>query len=80
MWSIAHRQRIRANVWIGAGALVVALATGMSRAGDYRFVYLGQLLGIALMFAGFQLAGAKPRPARQPVYPSPTASPVSAER
>jgi hypothetical protein len=42
---------------------VVALATGMSRAGDYSLVYLGQLVGIALMFSGFTFAGRKPQPA-----------------
>ena len=56
--AIVRRQRVRTNVWIGAGALVVALATGMSRAGSYSFVYAGELLGIAMMFFGFRLAGA----------------------
>jgi hypothetical protein len=52
------------------------MATGLSRAGDYSFVYLGELLGIALVFAGFQLAGAKPRPAphREPA-PTPVLAP-----
>ena len=53
--SIVRRRNIRANVWIGSGALVVALATGLSRGGDYSYVYVGQLAGIALMFAGFTL-------------------------
>jgi len=60
LYSIARRRRVRTNVWIGAGAVVVALATGLSRAGDYSFVYAGELLGIALMFAGFRLVGAPP--------------------
>jgi hypothetical protein len=77
LWSIAHRQRIRANVWIGGGALVVALATGLSRTGTYSFVYLGELVGISLMFAGFTL---KPAPARRARYATPTAAPLSAER
>jgi hypothetical protein len=76
LWSIARRQRIRANVWIGGGALVVALATGMSRTGTYSFVYLGELVGIALMFAGFQLAGAKPRSVpRRESAPQPVLAP-----
>jgi hypothetical protein len=66
LYSIARRQRVRTNVWIGSGALVVALATGMSRLGDYSFVYAGELLGIALMFAGFRLVGARPAPKRRP--------------
>ncbi len=64
--SILRRRNVRANVWITGGALVVALATGLSRGGDYSFVYLGQLVGIALMFAGFTLGGAPPRRASVP--------------
>jgi cbb3-type cytochrome oxidase subunit 1 len=69
LYSILRRQRVRANVWIGGGALIVALATGLSRAGSYEFVYAGELLGIALMFSGFAFVGKKPapRPERRPV-------------
>jgi hypothetical protein len=73
LWSIARRQRVRVNLWIGGGAAVVALATGLSRAGDTSFVYLGELVGIALMFAGFTLAG-RPSgwlPARRADRPEP---------
>jgi hypothetical protein len=67
--SIVRRQRVRANLWIASGAIIVALATGLSRAGDYSFVYAGELLGIAVMFAGFKLTGAPrkaPADAAQP--------------
>jgi hypothetical protein len=64
LYSIARRQRVGANLWIAGGAIVVAAATGLSRAGDYSLVYLGELIGIALMFTGFTLAGARPRPRR----------------
>ncbi|MDP9286142.1 MAG: hypothetical protein M3P41_14495 [Actinomycetota bacterium] len=66
LYSIARRQRVRTNLWIGSGAVVVALATGLSRLGDYSFVYAGELLGIALMFAGFRLVDATPAAARRP--------------
>jgi hypothetical protein len=68
LYSIARRRRISVNVWIGSGALVVALATGLSRTGDYSLVYLGQLIGISLMFCGFTFAGRKlqPKPERRP--------------
>jgi hypothetical protein len=56
-WSIVRRQRVRTNVWIGGGALVTALATGLSRADTYSLVYAGQLIGIAMMFCGFTLTG-----------------------
>jgi len=61
-----RRQRVRQNVWIGGGALVVALATGLSRTGSYSFVYLGELIGIALMFSGFTFVGRKPQPRAVP--------------
>ncbi|MDX6409862.1 MAG: hypothetical protein QOE13_2933 [Gaiellaceae bacterium] len=66
--SIARRQRIRANVWIAAGALIVAGATGLSRTGDTSLVYLGELVGIAVMFCGFTLTAPsrKRRPASEP--------------
>jgi hypothetical protein len=64
--AIARRIRVRQNLWIGVGALVVALATGLSRTGDYSFVYLGQLAGLALMFCGFTLPSRAPAPRRQP--------------
>src|SRR5439155_27056102 len=65
LYSIVRRRRVSANVWIASGALVVALATGMSRVGDYSLVYLGQLIGIALMFSGFTFAGRQPRPSTE---------------
>jgi hypothetical protein len=71
--SIFRRQRVRANLWIGGGALVVALATGLSRGGDYSFVYLGELVGIVLMFAGFTMPA---RPARA-VMPRPAVRPAA---
>ncbi len=61
LYSIVRGQRVRANLWIGGGALVVALATGLSRAGNYSFVYLGELVGIALMFSGFTFVARKPQ-------------------
>jgi hypothetical protein len=63
LYAVLRRRRVRANVWIASGAIVVALATGMSRAGDYSFVYVGELVGISIMFAGFRFSGA---PRREP--------------
>jgi hypothetical protein len=68
LYSILRRRRVRANVWIGGGALVVALATGLSRADSYSLVYAGQLVGIALMFSGFAFVGKEP--SRQPAASS----------
>src|SRR2546426_12075350 len=59
LYSIIRGQRVRPNLWIGAGAIVVGLSTGLSRADSYSLVYAGQLLGIALMFSGFAFVGKK---------------------
>ena len=72
-----RRQRVRANLWIGGGALVAAAATGLSRGGAYSLVYAGELVGIALMFSGFTFVGRPaPKPRREP-SPAP-AAPVHA--
>ena len=62
--SIVRRQRVHANVWIACGAITVAAATGLSRTGDTSLVYVGELVGIALMFCGFTLTSPAPRPER----------------
>ena len=62
--SILRRRNARANVWIALGAIVVAAATGLSRGGDYAFVYLGQLVGVSLMFVGFTSPPPQPRQAQ----------------
>ena len=61
--SVFRRQRVRSSLWIGAGAVVLAVSTSMSRTGDYSLMYLGELIGIAAMFYGFVLPSlAPPRP------------------
>jgi hypothetical protein len=64
--SVLRRQRVRQSLWIGGGALVLAAATSMSRAGDYSLMYLGELVGITAMFYGFVL----PQRAARPVRPA----------
>jgi hypothetical protein len=66
--SILRRQRVRANVWIAAGAIVIAASTGLSRADYTSLVYLGELVGIALMFCGFRLSGPARKSARAPEH------------
>ena len=53
--SVVRRQRVRSSLWIGGGAIVLALSTSMSRTGNYSLIYLGELLGVAAMFYGFVL-------------------------
>jgi hypothetical protein len=77
LYSIVRRRRVRANAWIAAGAIIVALATGLSRTGAYSTVYLGELVGIALMFVGFKLVAAPARasaPERADHPPEPKAT------
>jgi hypothetical protein len=72
--SLIRRQRVRSSLWIGGGALVLALSTSMSRTGDYSLMYLGELIGIAAMFYGFvlpSLAMRPPAPAPPPPAPAP---------
>jgi hypothetical protein len=76
LYSVVRRRRVRANAWIAAGALVVALATGLSRTGTYSLVYVGELVGIALMFVGFKLVGTPVSP-RQPVRSEPGREPAA---
>ena len=75
--SIARRQRVRANLWIASGALTVAAATGLSRTGDVSLVYLGELVGIALMFCGFTLPASAPKRVREA---EPAQTPVAVAR
>jgi hypothetical protein len=73
--SVARRQRVRSSLWIGGGALVLALSTSMSRTGDNSLMYLGELIGIAAMFYGFVLPSiaarvSPPAPAPAPAQQS----------
>ncbi len=54
--------RVVGNVLIAVGALVIASASTLTRAGYGSLLFIGELIAAILMFAGFQLAG---RPAQQ---------------
>jgi hypothetical protein len=41
------------NLWIAAGALIVALSGTIAKTGYTGFLYLGELIGIAMMYYGF---------------------------
>lgn len=57
--------RVVGNVLIATGAIVIGLASSATRLGEGSYLYLGELVSAALMFAGFQLAG-KPQPEEEP--------------
>jgi hypothetical protein len=56
--------RMIGNVLIAAGALMPAMAGSFVKAGLVDFLYLSELLGVVLMYAGFLLATAS-KPAEQ---------------
>lgn len=54
--------RLWANVLIAAGALIVATASSLTRLGIYELFYVGQAVGVLVMFVGFLTAERAPRP------------------
>jgi hypothetical protein len=62
LYSLVRRRRVRANAWIAAGALVLALSTSMSRADVYSLMYAGEVVGLALLFYGFNVDALRSRP------------------
>jgi hypothetical protein len=49
--------RISANIFIAVGAMVIAAAGSLSRAGLTAWLYPAEMVGIILMFVGFLQAG-----------------------
>ena len=47
------RTRLAFNLWIGVGALVIAIGGSLARYNITWALYIGELLGIAVMFRGF---------------------------
>src|SRR5207253_2236096 len=47
------RSRLSFNLWIGIGALVIAGGASLARYGISWALYIGELVGIAIMFWGF---------------------------
>src|SRR5438445_822955 len=65
------RSRLVFNLWIGIGALIVAIGGSLARYNIPWALYIGVLVGIAVMFEGFlrsqDLAKvARPAPAQTP--------------
>lgn len=58
--------RVLGNVLIASGALMPAMGGLLSRFGLGGYLYLGELLGAILMFAGFLSATNKPEAAQSP--------------
>jgi hypothetical protein len=62
--------RISANILIALGAMVIAAAGGMARAGQTTWLYPAEMAGIVLMFVGFLQAGTLRDTSRIPLRPS----------
>lgn len=60
------RTRLGFNLWIAAGAIVAAGSGSLAALGATWVLYLGELVGIALLFWGF-LASREPAKAARPV-------------
>lgn len=58
--------RVIGNVLIAVGALVIASASTLTRAGYGQLLFVGELLAAILMFAGFHIAGRPPQAERRP--------------
>ncbi len=67
------RYRLTYNLWIGGGAIVLAVGTGLARFEIPWAIYLAEFVGIALMFVGFWKAveWAKEHRAKSPAGGSP---------
>jgi hypothetical protein len=64
--SIRRRERALANLLVGAGVLIVASSGTLTRIGDAYGIVLGaQLVGLVVIYAGFELATQR-SPLRRP--------------
>ena len=73
--SLRRRERPLANLLIGAGVLIVAASGTLTRLGDTYGIVLGaQLVGLVVIYAGFELATQR-TPFRRP---APRTTPVGA--
>jgi hypothetical protein len=54
------------NILILAGAVVVAAIASLTRLGYYELFYASQLVGVAIIFAGFRVIAASPQSRSQP--------------
>src|SRR5579885_33846 len=63
--------RVIANLLIAGGALVIASAGSFEALGHGEFLYAGEILGIAIIFAGFLRSSRSHAPRTVPAAPEP---------
>ncbi len=62
----SHPNRMWGNILIAVGALSIGFASSLTRLGNGDFLYLGELIAAAFMFAGFVVASQQAKaPERQ---------------
>ena len=72
MRSLRRRERVVANLLVGAGVLVVASSGALTRLGDaYGLVLVAQLAGLVMMYAGFELASQRAPSRRAAAHSTP---------
>jgi hypothetical protein len=70
--SLRRRERVVANLLVGAGVLVVASSGALTRVGDaYGLVLVAQLAGLVMMYAGFELASQRAPSRRAAAHSTP---------
>jgi hypothetical protein len=57
----ARPRRVASNVLIAAGAFVPSLASGLTRYGITSVFFVGELVGLVCLLAGFLLSGSPAR-------------------
>jgi len=62
----ALQKRVAANLFIAVGAFVPSLASGLTRYGVTSIFFLGELIGLICILAGFLLSATTPTPTRTP--------------
>jgi hypothetical protein len=58
--------RVAANALIALGAFIPSLASSLTRFGESSEFYVGQLIGVLCLLAGFLLSEATSRPMLRP--------------
>jgi hypothetical protein len=60
------KNRAVGNTLIAVGAILPGLGGGMAKAGMVEALYVGEFIGILLIYAGYRICGYSPVPGAQP--------------
>jgi hypothetical protein len=76
----ALRDRYAGNIWIAIGAILPGIGGSFTRAGFVEVLYVTELVGLLLIYRGYRLCVASPRPAAAPVEAAVPAGATTAPR